>query len=100
MPGKRAAPSNRSGSMRNSAERELRAIEKKVGDLRNAIDSLQSMASVLRRTIGEMEGRANDLLGATEQAVETGVLESQLRDGIHQQLLPRLCRLPRHSSSK
>ena len=37
-----------------------------------------------------MEGRANDLLGATEQAVETGVLESQLRDAIHQQLLPRL----------
>ena len=37
-----------------------------------------------------MEGRANDLLGATERAVETGVLESQLRDAIHQQLLPRL----------
>ena len=72
------------------AERELRAIEKQVGDLRSAIDSLQSMASVLRRTIGDMEGRANDLLGATEQAVETGVLESQLRDVIYQQLLPRL----------
>jgi hypothetical protein len=72
------------------AERELRAVETQVGDLRSAFDSLQSRADVLRRKIGEMEGRASDLLGATERAVETGVLESQLRDAIHQQLLPRL----------
>jgi hypothetical protein len=72
------------------AERELSAMESQLGDLRSAIDSLQDRANVLRRRIGEMEDRANDLLGATDRAVETGVLESHLRDAIYQQLLQRL----------
>jgi chromosome segregation ATPase len=72
------------------AERELRAMVNQVGDLLSEIDTIQSRAEVLRRMIGEMESRANHKRRATREAVETGVLESQQQEAIHQQLLMRL----------
>jgi uncharacterized protein with von Willebrand factor type A (vWA) domain len=71
-------------------EHELRAMENRVRDLLGEIDAIQSSAEVLWRTIGEMESRANPKREATKDAGETGVLESQLQEAIHQQLLMRL----------
>jgi hypothetical protein len=71
------------------AERELRAIENQVGALRSAIDTIQSTADVLRRKIGEMEDRTNHWLRATEELVETGVLEPQEQEAIQQLLMRR-----------
>ena len=71
-------------------ERELRAMENQVGDLLSEIDTIQSRADVLRRMIGEMGSRANHKQGATREAVETGILESQQQEAIQGQLLMRL----------
>jgi chromosome segregation ATPase len=71
------------------AERQLRAMENQVAALRNEIETLQSRADVLRRQIGDVEGRADYWCWTTEGAVETWVLESQLREAI-QKLAMRL----------